>query len=81
VSTFYNIQQTAVIGAGTMGRGIVISLARAGIDVLWLDNDPNATEAGLAMLAQTASTRPRRIAAWHVYSRQRPMPSWPRSTW
>lgn len=53
MSTFYNIQQTAVIGAGTMGRGIVISLARAGIAVLWLDNDPSATEAGLAMLAQT----------------------------
>jgi 3-hydroxyacyl-CoA dehydrogenase len=27
----------AVIGAGTMGRGIVISLANAGLRVLWLD--------------------------------------------
>jgi 3-hydroxyacyl-CoA dehydrogenase len=36
-----------------MGRGIVISLARAGLAVLWLDNDPSATEAGLAMIAQT----------------------------
>jgi len=53
VSTPYNIQQAAVIGAGTMGRGIVISLARAGVSVLWLDNDPCATDAGLAMLAQT----------------------------
>lgn len=53
MSTSYNVQQTAVIGAGTMGRGIVISLARAGLPVLWLDNDPSATEAGLAMLAQT----------------------------
>nr|WP_280516754.1 3-hydroxyacyl-CoA dehydrogenase [Pseudomonas monteilii] len=53
VITPYNVQQTAVIGAGTMGRGIVISLARAGFAVLWLDNDPSATEAGLAMIAQT----------------------------
>ncbi|QXI26127.1 3-hydroxyacyl-CoA dehydrogenase [Pseudomonas vanderleydeniana] len=53
MSNPYNVQQTAVIGAGTMGRGIVISLARAGLPVLWLDNDPKATEAGLAMLAQT----------------------------
>ena len=53
MSTPYNVQQAAVIGAGTMGRGIVISLARAGLAVLWLDNDPSATEAGLAMIAQT----------------------------
>ncbi|MBH3382544.1 3-hydroxyacyl-CoA dehydrogenase [Pseudomonas juntendi] len=53
MSTLYNIQQVAVIGAGTMGRGIVISLARAGLAVQWLDNDPGATEAGLAMIAQT----------------------------
>jgi 3-hydroxyacyl-CoA dehydrogenase len=53
VSTPFNIQQVGVIGAGTMGRGIVISLARAGLAVLWLDNDPRATAAGLAMLAQT----------------------------
>ncbi|WP_176507214.1 3-hydroxyacyl-CoA dehydrogenase [Pseudomonas urethralis] len=53
MSTPYTLQQAAVIGAGTMGRGIVISLARAGLAVLWLDNDPSATQAGLAMLAQT----------------------------
>ncbi|NNJ15637.1 3-hydroxyacyl-CoA dehydrogenase [Pseudomonas putida CSV86] len=53
MSTPFNVRQAAVIGAGTMGRGIVISLARAGLPVLWLDNDPSATEAGLAMLAQT----------------------------
>ncbi|AGZ35325.1 3-hydroxyacyl-CoA dehydrogenase [Pseudomonas sp. SWI6] len=53
MNTPYNVEQTAVIGAGTMGRGIVISLARAGLPVLWLDNDPRATETGLAMLKQT----------------------------
>ncbi|HGA2320388.1 TPA: 3-hydroxyacyl-CoA dehydrogenase NAD-binding domain-containing protein [Pseudomonas putida] len=51
--TSYNVRQAAVIGAGTMGRGIVISLARAGVPVAWLDNDPRATEAGLAVIAQT----------------------------
>lgn len=39
----------AVIGAGTMGRGIVISLANAGLRVLWLDNNPQMVEQGLAM--------------------------------
>ena len=44
-----SIQQAAVIGAGTMGRGIVMSLANAGIPVLWLDNNPEMVEAGLKM--------------------------------
>ncbi len=52
MSNSYDVQQTAVIGAGTMGRGIVISLAQAGLAVRWLDNDANATAAGLEMLAQ-----------------------------
>lgn len=43
----------AVIGAGTMGRGIVISLANAGLRVLWLDNDPRMVEQGLAMAEDT----------------------------
>lgn len=43
----------AVIGAGTMGRGIVISLANAGLQVLWLDNNPQMVEQGLAMAEQT----------------------------
>ncbi len=44
------IRQTAVIGAGTMGRGIVISLANAGLEVLWLDNNPQMLEQGLRTL-------------------------------
>ncbi len=43
----------AVIGAGTMGRGIVISLANAGLRVLWLDNNPQMVEQGLEMAEQT----------------------------
>ncbi|MGE8503207.1 MAG: 3-hydroxyacyl-CoA dehydrogenase NAD-binding domain-containing protein [Pseudomonas sp.] len=43
----------AVIGAGTMGRGIVISLANAGLRVLWLDNNPQMVAQGLAMAEET----------------------------
>ncbi|WP_241792204.1 3-hydroxyacyl-CoA dehydrogenase family protein, partial [Pseudomonas putida] len=36
-----------------MGRGIVISLASAGLEVLWLDNDRANLDAGMQMLEQT----------------------------
>lgn len=49
----YKIDSAAVIGAGTMGRGIVISLASAGIPVLWLDNNPQMLEQGLKMIEDT----------------------------
>ncbi|MET1078427.1 MAG: 3-hydroxyacyl-CoA dehydrogenase NAD-binding domain-containing protein [Pseudomonas sp.] len=52
-STVMPIQKTAVIGAGTMGRGIVISLANAGLAVQWLDNNPQMLEQGLASIAET----------------------------
>jgi len=55
VNTPSNIQQVAVIGAGTMGRGIVISLASAGLPVLWLESNTLALDAGLAMIEQTWS--------------------------
>ncbi|CDF86838.1 Peroxisomal bifunctional enzyme [Pseudomonas knackmussii B13] len=35
-----SIRTAAVIGAGTMGRGIVMCLANAGVQVQWLDNNP-----------------------------------------
>jgi len=47
------LRYAAVIGAGTMGRGIVISLANAGLQVLWLDNNPQMVEHGLAMAEET----------------------------
>lgn len=53
MSTPFNVQQAAVIGAGTMGRGIVISLASAGIPVLWLDSNPQMVEAGLKTAEET----------------------------
>lgn len=48
-----SLRCAAVIGAGTMGRGIVISLANAGLQVLWLDNNPQMVEHGLAMAEET----------------------------
>lgn len=51
----FDIQQIAVIGAGTMGRGIVISLASAGLPVLWLDSNTATLDAGLTMIEQTWS--------------------------
>jgi 3-hydroxyacyl-CoA dehydrogenase len=53
MSNTFTVQQAAVIGAGTMGRGIVISLASAGIPVLWLDNNPQMVEAGLQVAEDT----------------------------
>lgn len=47
------IQQAAVIGAGTMGRGIVMCLANAGVQVLWLDNNPRMLEQALAAVGET----------------------------
>ena len=49
----FTVQQAAVIGAGTMGRGIVMSLANAGIPVLWLDNNPQMLEQALGVVAET----------------------------
>lgn len=49
----FNIQRAAVIGAGTMGRGIVMSLASAGLEVLWLDNNPQMLEQARVVVADT----------------------------
>lgn len=53
MSSVFDIQQAAVIGAGTMGRGIVMSLASAGIEVLWLDNNAQMLEQAMAVVAKT----------------------------
>ncbi|MDP3817175.1 3-hydroxyacyl-CoA dehydrogenase family protein, partial [Pseudomonas sp.] len=53
MSNGLSIQQAAVIGAGTMGRGIVMSLANAGIRVLWLDSNPQMLEQAMAVVAET----------------------------
>ena len=49
----FDIQTAAVIGAGTMGRGIVMSLANAGVQVRWLDNNPEMLEQALSVVADT----------------------------
>ena len=49
----FSLDRAAVIGAGTMGRGIVMSLANAGIPVLWLDNNPQMLEQALKAVADT----------------------------
>src|SRR5690606_41948491 len=51
--TRFDIQSAAVIGAGTMGRGIVMSLANAGVQVLGLDNNPAMLEQALGEVCDT----------------------------
>lgn len=51
--TAFDIQRAAVIGAGTMGRGIAMCLANAGLPVLWLDKDPQMLQQALAAVAET----------------------------
>ena len=46
-----NLKRIAVIGAGTMGRGIAQVLAQASREVLLYDADPCALEQGLASIA------------------------------
>jgi len=51
--TAVDIQHAAVIGAGTMGRGIVMCLANAGVRVQWVDNNPQMLEQALLAVAET----------------------------
>ena len=48
MSQNFSFRQAAVIGAGTMGRGIVMCLANAGLDVQWLDSNPQMLNQGSA---------------------------------
>ncbi|MGR6735326.1 3-hydroxyacyl-CoA dehydrogenase NAD-binding domain-containing protein [Pseudomonas chlororaphis] len=48
-----DIQRAAVIGAGTMGRGIVMCLANAGVAVQWVDNNPQILEQALTAVSET----------------------------
>ena len=47
------VESAGVIGAGTMGAGIAISLATAGIAVTLVDSKPESLAAGLARVAST----------------------------
>ncbi len=59
------VSQAGVLGAGTMGAGIAISLATAGIAVTLVDAKPEALEAGLVRVntAIAAQARKGRISA------------------
>ena len=45
-----SIENAAIVGAGTMGRGIAICFANAGIPVRLMDSDPEALERALAAI-------------------------------
>ena len=45
------VRSVAIVGAGTMGAGIAMSLAGAGIDVVLIDASPEALQRGLARVA------------------------------
>ena len=45
-----SIENAAIVGAGTMGRGIAICFANAGIPVWLMDSDPEALERALAAI-------------------------------
>jgi len=59
------IARSAVVGAGTMGRGIAMSYANAGIPVLLQEASPEALETGLAAIHATyeSSAKKGRITA------------------
>src|SRR5690348_3810424 len=61
----HDIGQAAVIGAGTMGGGIALCFADAGIPVTLVDSDRAALERGLATLRRNfeASARRRNLPA------------------
>ena len=57
-----SVQQVAVVGGGTMGRGIAISCLQAGLDVVLLERDS-------AALAQAVAAIEQHLAAQHSKGR------------
>ena len=59
------VHTVAVLGAGTMGSGIAVSLATSGHDVVLIDSEAAAVDAGLKRVASTieASAHKGRISA------------------
>ena len=51
MASFEDIKKVGVIGAGTMGRGIVMNFANAGYPVVWLDVNAEMLEKGLVEIA------------------------------
>jgi 3-hydroxyacyl-CoA dehydrogenase len=52
-ATAREVRAVGVLGAGTMGAGIAISLASAGFEVLLVDTEPRAVRAGLERVQST----------------------------
>ena len=51
------IESAAIVGAGTMGRGIATCFANAGIPVRLMDSDPEALERALAVIRSDYEAR------------------------
>ena len=51
MAAFEDIKKVGVIGAGTMGRGIVMNFVNAGYPVTWLDVNGEMLEKGLVEIA------------------------------
>ncbi len=66
--TVRTIQRVGVVGAGTMGGGIAMSLASAGMDVVLCERDSAALERGLGTIRRNyeASARKGRISTADV---------------
>ena len=56
-----NVRTVGVVGGGTMGQGIAITCAAAGLDVLLHDRSPELTRAALDCIGETLD---RDIAKW-----------------
>ena len=89
MSQNFSFRQAAVIGAGTMGRGIVMCLANAGLDVQWLDSNPQMLNQALGAVAtptrttcaRGASAKRKRPRAAPASRRSSTSPRCARRTW
>lgn len=75
------VKYAAVIGGGTMGAGIVYSLARAGVQVRLIEVDPNAVSAALGRVRKSfeddvKSGRTTALDARHAMNRVVPSTQW-----
>lgn len=72
MNTNNEIRTAGVIGSGTMGRGIAMAHANAGIPVVVVDSDAAALERGLAEIARTyeSSVARGRLSAEEAGSRR-----------
>lgn len=52
------IQRVGIVGCGTMGQGIAASVARAGFDVVVVENDSGRLKTGLAAIERMLDPKP-----------------------